>query len=254
MNIYLLAQSLILGLVQGLTEFLPVSSSAHLVILQEFFPIFKTNAISFDLVLHLGTLLALIIFFFKDFRKIITNKQLIINLLIATAITAILIFPFKNYIENVFQNGKLAGLMLIITAIILLFASFKKNNNLEILNPLKACFIGLGQALAVFPGISRSGTTISFGIFSGLKTDEAIKFSFLLALPIIFGASVLERSALFNMPKEIILPSIFGFLFSFIFGLIALRWLKKFISLTNKNLIYFALYCFLVGFFAIIVL
>lgn len=250
----LIIQSIILGIVQGLTEFLPVSSSAHLVIIQNFFPVFKNSAVVFDLILHLGTLLALIVFFFKDFKKILLNKELIINLLIATVITAIIAFPFKNIIEQSFQSIKFAGFMLILTAIILWLASKKRNNNDNEIKPIKAIIIGLGQALAVFPGISRSGITISCGIFSGLKIQEAIKFSFLLAIPTILGAVLIESKNIINISQELILPSIYGLVLSFIFGLIALKWLYKFLSINQKNLIYFALYCFLLGVLTIILL
>ncbi|NMB92229.1 MAG: undecaprenyl-diphosphate phosphatase [Parcubacteria group bacterium] len=253
MNI-LLFQAIILGLVQGLTEFLPISSSAHLVIMQEFFPIFKNSAVVFDLVLHLGSVLALLIFFLKDIKQILSSKKLIVNLILATIITVVIVFPFKSIIEKSFQNTKLAGLLLIITAIILFLASQRKNNNQEEINPKKAIVIGLGQALAVFPGISRSGTTISFGIFSGLKVKEAFQFSFLLAIPAILGASILETKNVINISPELILPSILGLLISFLVGLIALKWLFKFLSLNQRNLKYFAFYCLVVGILTMILL
>jgi len=248
----LIGLAVILGIIQGLTEFLPISSSGHLVILQSFFPQMQANAIAFDLILHLGTVSALIIYFFKDFKQILASKKLILNVILATALTAILVLPLQNLVENSFRNPKFAGLMLIVTGLILYLAGRKTNNNTEEVDYKKSCLIGLGQALAVLPGLSRSGTTISFGIFSGLKSKEAIRFSFLLAIPTILGASLLEIKELTSLSSIMSLPCIFGFFSSLIFGLIAIKWLMKILTLNQKNLIYFAVYCFAVGILTII--
>lgn len=250
----LVGLAVILGIIQGLTEFFPISSSGHLVILQSFFPQIQTQAVAFDLILHLGTASALIIYFFKDFKQIFTSKKLIFNLVLATALTVILVLPFNNLIESSFRSPKFAGLMLIVTGLILYLASRKTNNTDEEINYKKSALIGVGQALAVLPGLSRSGVTISFGIFSGLKPKEAIKFSFLLAIPTILGASLLEIKELENLSRVLTLPSLFGFFTSLICGLIAIKWLVKILILNQKNLIYFAIYCFTLGILTIILI
>ena len=248
----LIGLAIILGIIQGLTEFFPISSSGHLVILQSFFPQIQANAVAFDLILHLGTVSALIIYFFKDFKQILASKKLIFNLILASVITAILVLPFKDLVENSFKSPKLAGLMLVATGFILYLASRKTNNTDEEINYKKSVLIGVGQALAVLPGLSRSGTTISFGIFSGLKSKEAARFSFLLAIPTILGASLLEIKELANLPSVLTLPSLFGFFTSLICGLITIKWLVKILALNQRNLIYFAIYCFGVGILTII--
>jgi len=243
----LIFQSIFLGIVQGLTEFLPISSSAHLVFFQQFFPLIKEFAIQFDLIFHLGTLFALIVFFFKDLKEILKAKDLILNIIISTIISAILIFPFKNLVEKAFTNYKLAGLMLFLTSLFLFLASYKKNNLKEKISFKNSLIIGFFQAFAVLPGISRSGITISSGILSGLDSKIATKFSFLLAIPLIFGAFLLEIKDFSLISHHLIIPLIFGFFFSFLFGLISLKLLTKILSLNQKKLIYFALYCLIFG-------
>lgn len=254
----LIFQAIFLGIVQGLTEFLPISSSAHLVFFQELFPVLKENALQFDLILHLGTLLALLVFFFPKFKSLFlvcdrTQKKYFGKVVLAVAITAGLIYPFRNFIENIFKMPKLAGLMLIITALFLFFASKKKNNLKEEVGYKEALIIGASQALSVFPGISRSGITISTGILSGLKPKSAFDFSFLMAIPLILGASLVELSGFSFISKNLFLPAFFGFICSFTFGLIALKWLSKLMMFEGYKLIYFALYCLFFGFLIFLV-
>ncbi|MGC8880696.1 MAG: undecaprenyl-diphosphate phosphatase [Minisyncoccia bacterium] len=252
--INLIFQAIFLGIIQGLTEFLPISSSAHLVFFQEFFPSIKTNAFQFDLVLHLGTILALIIFFFKDFKDILFHSRpLILKIILAVFITAIIIFPFRNLIEKIFQVPKLAGLMLLITALILFLASRKKNNKKKEIGYKEAIVVGISQAFSALPGISRSGITISSGIFSNLDSKIAFNFSFLMTVPLILGASLVELKNFTLINNNLILPYLFGFVFSFVFGLIALRWLKKMLKLGNKSLFYFSLYCLIFGILIILI-
>lgn len=246
--INLIFQAIFLGIIQGLTEFLPISSSAHLVFFQEFFPQIKTNALQFDLILHLGTLFALIIFFFKDFKKLIFySRPLVFKVIVAVIITAIIIYPFKNSLETIFQAPKLAGLMLFITAGILFLASEKRNNDKEEVGYKETVVVGVSQALSVFPGISRSGITICSGILSGLNSKTAFNFSFLMAIPLILGASILELKDFSFLNSNLFLPYLFGFAFSFISGLIALKILKNLLKGENKNLLYFSLYCLFFG-------
>jgi len=240
-----------LGLAQGLTEFLPVSSSGHLVILGHFFPEVFSKPITFGVLLHLATLLALIFYFWRDWKKIISVK-LFLPVIIATIATVVFVFPLRPFIEDSFKNPKIAGAMLVITGFLLLFASLRKNNKEENINFKKAGFIGFIQGLAILPGISRSGATISAGIFSGLKSGTAAYFSFLIAVPAILAAVILEAKNLTNIPDNLAFPYVFGFFIAFLSGFFSLRFLIKLISLDQRKLIYFAYYCWLAGLTALI--
>lgn len=247
-------QSIFLGILQGLTEFLPVSSSAHLVIAQQFFPRLAESPLLLDIILHFGTLLALLVFFWQDIKKLFLEPKKLLPIIYATIITAIIAFPFKSLIEKAFSSPKFAGAMLIITAIILFFASQKKNNQKQEVDSKTAARIGFFQAIATLPGISRSGITISAGIFLGLETLVAFKFSFLLAIPTIAGAGILGLFDLNKTSNQLIWPYLFGFLCSFLAGLWALKFLMKKISSNQKNLLYFGLYCLFVGFLTLFIL
>ena len=268
-----------LGLVQGLTEFLPVSSSGHLVIIQHFLPLVNQQPVVLDLMLHLGSLLALLVYFFSKIKNIFIDKKLISSiisskarkkvlsearvlisskarnkvlsearvLILATIITVVIVFPFRKIVETSFSNLRFAGIMLIGTGIVLFLASRKKGNNKDKVGFKEAIMVGLGQALAVFPGISRSGLTISAGIGSGLKSNVATEFSFLLAIPLITGAAVLEIPKIISVSSGLLLIYFIGFLVSFFVSLFSLKLLMKILKLNQKNLVYFAYYCFLVG-------
>lgn len=250
----LILESSFLGILQGLTEFLPVSSSAHLVIAQQFFPRLAEEPLLLDIILHLGTLLALLVFFWRDIKKLFQEPKKLLPIVYATIITAIIAFPFKNLIEQTFSSPKFAGVMLIITAIILFFVSQKKNNQQQEIDTKKAIKIGLAQAIATLPGISRSGITIATGIFLGLETLVAFKFSFLLAIPTIASAAILELFDLRYASSQLMSSYFFGFLFAFLSGLWALKFLIKKVSLNQKNLFYFGLYCFFAGLFTLFIL
>jgi len=193
-----LLYTLILGLIQGITEFLPVSSSGHLLILEKLFGI-NNNIIIINLILHVGTVLSAIYFFKKDIIDIYRrqDKILIKNLTVAFVVTSIFGFLFKNIVEKVFiYSNSLIPLILgfMLTAILLFIISKSKDNKKEI-NDLKlidTIKIGLAQAVAIAPGISRSGMTYFMAIKSGIKNDDAFKFSFLLSIPTILAATFVE--------------------------------------------------------------
>lgn len=250
----LFIESSFLGILQGLTEFLPVSSSGHLVIAQQFFPRLAEQPLLLSIILHLGTLLALLVFFWSDIKKLFQWPKKILPIVYATIITAVIALPFKNLIEKAFSSPKFAGVMLIITAIILFFASQKKNNQQEEVDTKKAIKIGIAQALAILPGISRSGITIAAGIFLGLETLAAFKFSFLLAIPTIAGVGILELSDLRQTSRQLMVSYFFGFIFAFLSSLWALKFLIKKVSLNQKNLFYFAFYCLFAGLFTLFIL
>lgn len=250
----LIFESSFLGILQGLTEFLPVSSSAHLVIAQQFFPRLAEEPLLLDIILHFGTLLASLVFFWSDIKKLFQEPKKLLPIIYATIITVIIAYPFKNLIEKAFSSPKFAGAMLIITAVILFFASQKKNNQKQEVDTKTAVKIGFSQAIATLPGISRSGITISAGIFLGLETLVAFKFSFLLAIPTIAGAGILELFDLSRASSQLMTSYFWGFLFAFLSGLWALKFLIKKVSLNQKNLFYFALYCLFAGFLAIFII
>jgi len=204
-----------LGILQGLTEFLPISSSGHLVIAQHFFPQIGQQPLLLIVILHLGTLFALCVYFLKDIKDMLLSPRLALPILIATLITAILAMPFKDLIEMTFNSPVIASFMLIITGIMLFFAAKVKNNVDKNVNWKKAISIGIAQAAAVLPGISRSGTTISMGIYLGLKGETAGRFSFLIAIPAIFGAGILSLKDITFIPSGLLFPYFIGFLSSF---------------------------------------
>jgi len=249
----LIKEAIFLGCVQGFTEFLPVSSSGHLVIAQHFLPAIASQPVSLDIVLHLGTLLALILYFRKEWKKILSSPRIILMIAIASIITVLLVLPFRSQVENSFSNPRLASVMLMLTGVLLFSASGIQYNKKEMVHKKQAIIIGVFQALSVLPGISRSGATISAGIFSGLKSKTAVYFSFLTAIPVIFGAAALEASkGIEVIPSHLLLPYGVGFLVSLITGLLAIKWLMQIVSNNQKNLRYFAFYCLLLGLITVV--
>ena len=234
-------QSLILGAVQGLTEFLPVSSSGHLVLLEKFFSI-QDNLVLLNLILHLGTAFATIIFFWKDLLNIILKRDwnMVKNLFIALLTTTLLGFLIKNIVENIFiysSSIKPVLIGMIFTSIILFISTKfnKSRRDLSTLTIIESVKIGLVQAIAIVPGISRSGLTYFTTLQSGIKKEEAFKFSFLLAIPTIIGAAFVETVSNYGelMVNIQWLPLIIGLIISFIFGILGL-WIFKRVIKTSK--------------------
>ena len=221
-------QSIILGLIQGITEFIPVSSSAHLAIIEKFWGI--QVPVAFNMVLHVATLIAILIVFWKDIINIIKE-----------------FFSFKSLFKSFFTNLSIIGFALLITTFFLFMTKIKiKSKNLNFLNSV---FVGISQGLALIPGISRSGSTISTGLILGIPKEKAIKFSFLIAIPAIIGAMIFEF-------KELTLSNInfvyvlVGFLIALIISYIFLKLLIKIVQ--NQKLHYFAYYTLALGLFLII--
>jgi len=235
-------QPIILGIIQGLGEFLPISSTAHL-ILVPYFTGWKDPGLAFDVALHLGTLVALILFFWKDWIEIISKlvirdsrpdknykSNLFWLIVIATIPGIIFGLLFENKAETSFRNPLLIAFTLAAAGLILFlidkYADRKKNiNNI---NVWKSMAIGISQALAIIPGVSRSGATIATGRAIGLNRVDAARFSFLLSAPIIFGAAVLKLPKLFS--EGINLNIILGIIFSALSGYLAIKYLLKFLE------------------------
>ena len=242
-----------LGIIQGLTEFLPVSSSGHLVIFQTLLKI--PENIAFDTVLHLATALALIIYFWRDIWGLITLEEkgtslkMIWLLLIATIITGIIGFTFKDYFESLFSSVAAVGGFLILTGVVILLGEWlgKGRRILKDMNVWDALLIGLAQGCAIAPGLSRSGTTISASLARNLDRQLAAKFSFLLAIPAILGAGLLQSKAIIKAGTLGIgiWPLVLGFIAAFISGLIAIKLFMQMIQRTSIRI--FAYYCFAAG-------
>ncbi len=243
----MIVKSIILGIIQGLTEFLPVSSSGHLAILEKYFGI--TEPVVLATFLHLGTFLATLVFFFKPItallKGVFTGEKKSINYVLNIIVGSIPIIIFalllRTQIEQTFNNVILVSIFLGITGLVLIMTMVVRKNN-EQISIITAVIIGIAQMFATFPGISRSGMTISAGLFAKISPQESFKFSFLLSLPAILGANIFElrRVTVIANPLSILV----GMLCSFIFGLIALGILRQ---LVQKYFHLFGIYCLLVS-------
>lgn len=235
--------AILLGIVQGLTEFLPISSSGHLVLLGQIF-ILPENNILFFILLHLATLIAVIIVFNKAILDLIKHpfSKKSFMLILATTVTLILALLFNDFFENAF-SGAFLYISFFVTAIFLLIAEWvgKSNKQPKDISFKNAFIIGVFQGFAILPGISRSGATISSAIVQGIDKNKAAEFSFLLSAPIILASFIWELLKVKESAVEIyILPTIFGFLFAVIFGIIAIKIMLKVIQKVNYK--YFSFY------------
>ena len=242
----------ILGCIQGLTEFLPISSSGHLVLFKDIFNMFMDSRMEVEIFLHFGTMLSIIFYY----RNIISdffgnllyslNQQhnmllLIILGCIPISITGII---YKDYIASSLWSIKILPYTYFFISIIL-FLSKYSNNNKEI-GYKHACIIGIAQTLALLPGISRSGITIGIMLILGIKRKEAVDFSFLMAIPLILGASIIGIDySIFDYSANNLFLILFGMLISFLFGLLALNVLTRLV-LINK-MWFFSIYCLLLS-------
>lgn len=248
-------QSIILGLVQGLTEFIPISSSGHLVLVRKIFG-FRDQGLAFDAVLHLGTLLAVILYFKKDWVEILKEsskkKKLFWQIIIATIPAAIAGFLFEDLVTSFFRDILWVATFFILVGFIFLLAERYydlkiKKKELDHLTWKDSLIIGIAQIFALLPGISRSGVTITAGMFRFLRRTEAARFSFLMSTLIIFGAGIKSAIDLFasfefqNEKLEIIL----GFVTSFLAGYFSIKFLMNFLK--NHRLYIFSVYLFVVG-------
>ncbi|MCE5194636.1 MAG: undecaprenyl-diphosphatase UppP [Nitrospiraceae bacterium] len=232
-------EAIILGIIQGATEFLPVSSTAHLILLPWFFNWSgEVNTLTFDVALHAGTLLALLACFYKDWVEIFSNnRKLLLLLVIGTIPAAILGLLFHHQIENNLRLPAIIAATLIIFAIIMLISEkFRGEKDVKQISLKDAVIIGLCQAIALIPGVSRSGITISAGLFSGMKRDEAARFSFLLSTPAVFGATLLEGKKLVASPDNYDLKLfIVGLAVSAIAGFAVIKFLMHFFRKHTLN-------------------
>ena len=266
-------QALFLGLLQGLTEYLPVSSSGHLAICQALFGLDDGSSnLAFTVLLHVATVCSTLVILWKEivwiFKDLFTKQswtsykglnggtKYAINILVSMIPVAIVGFFFKDKVEEVFGSGLLiVGIMLLVTAALLAFSYYAKPRQKEEISAPHAFVIGIAQACAVMPGLSRSGSTIATGLLLGNKKEKLAQFSFLMVIPPILGEALLDvkdvievgfSEAMYGISP---LAAIVGFLAAFVAGCFACKWM---ISIVKKGkLIWFAVYCAIVGLLAI---
>lgn len=269
-------EAIILGIIQGLTEFLPVSSSGHLVLLQRLFGL-KEAELFFDVCVHLGTLLAVLVVFRQEIINIIAailrlfsatappgpilqkiesdaDLKMALLIIIGSIPTAILGFLFRGIADWLFASAFIAGLMLMVTGLLLWLTRWSATGfgqtGIDRLTPRKALIIGIVQGLAIIPGISRSGSTISIGLLLGIRREMAARYSFLLSIPAIIGAGLLSLKEGLSGSGPTIHIALLGAFAAALVGYGALKSLLHVVK--NGRLHWFAPYCWLVGIIAIV--
>lgn len=239
----------LLGAIQGLTEFLPVSSSAHLAIMQSLIPSFSQPGLLFDVLIHLGTTLAVLIYFRRTLLKI--SLQEMVLLALATLPAVIIGFLFRDILAGMFQDTKSIGWQLVVTGVLNFFVVSSLTKSKRI-NGLDALLMGVAQAIAIVPGISRSGATIFTGVKLGIDKKRVAEFSFLMSIPAILGANALEIYSNRAELGAIDMSYFAGFLAAFIVGFLSIGFLMKIIS--ERGYVVFAVYCIILGLITALVL
>lgn len=237
--------SIILGVVQGITEFLPISSSGHLIITREILGVSQEGGLAFDAILQLATACAVILYFRKDILDLVLNvfkgfkdsskNKLTLYLIIGTIPALVLGLLLNDFMETTFRSTSIVAMTLILGSFVMWFADhyFKKRKSEKPLTTISSFIVGLFQSLALLPGMSRSGMTISGGYFVGLSKEQAVRFSFLLSIPIIAGSGLLQLLHIIKNPALIsggFTTLLFGFISAFIFGWFAIDFLLKYLK------------------------
>ncbi len=254
---------IILGILQGFTEPLPISSSGHVYILRSILDVGELTDLSFEIIVNFGSLLAILIIYFKDIKKLVINffkyfktkneetrndHKYCWLIVLGVIPIGIVGFLFKSQIENSLNSTKIIGVSFLITALFLyLVRNIQGKKEDKDLTWKDALIIGLVQIIAVIPGISRSGSTLIAALFCNIKRSNALKYSFMLYIPISIGTTLLGIKDLITMPNlnEMILPYGLGFISSFIVSYFTLKW---FMNVVKKGkFIYFSIYCLILG-------
>ncbi len=261
-----LIKAIVLGIIQGLSEFLPISSSGHLVIFSDLLK-FADKGLAFDVFVHFGTLVAVVVVFWRDiWRMVVTlpgipallarkmeitseddqHRALAVFIIVGSIPAAVIGILFEDTIEQVFHSPVFALSMLLVTAAILWSSRYPRERQ-EFMTTRQALGIGFAQAFAIIPGISRSGSTIVTGLWMGINRELAARFSFLMSVPVIFGATLLKFKDLLHSPPPAsqIVNLIGGTLAAALSGYFAIIWLLDIVK--KKRLEYFAYYCAAVG-------
>lgn len=252
------AQALLLGLIQGVTEFLPVSSDGHLAIAQHFLPGFEQPGILFDVLLHVGTLFAILLYFRQEVALLLASPfrngeealryRRLLGLIVAGSIpTAVLGLAFKHSIEALYDNMTVVALMLLLNGTLLFLAERFRHGNRkeEKLTLADALLTGAAQGAAILPGLSRSGSTIAALLMKGVDGETAVRFSFLLGLPAIAGAALLSLMDLNRVPGADFPLYLGGIAVSFFVGICCIHLLLRLVR--QRRLSGFAFYCWLAG-------
>lgn len=269
-----LIQAILMGIVQGLSEFLPISSSAHLVFTSNFYKVFKgieiaeqsSQEVFFDIMLHLGTLIAVLIFFRKDIWVILQamwnalktrdfsdlNARVGFFILLGTFVTVLIAYPLHEVAEALIYLPFVVGILLIITGGVLFLSEYlsKKAPKKSEVDLKTAVLMSIAQGLAALPGFSRSGLTIATGLFCGLDRTSAARFSFLLSIPIILGASMVYPIIKLDLSELLTynwVEIIVGTVVSGLVGYLCIKYFLKFVS--NFSLNIFGIYCVITGIF-----
>lgn len=252
-------QALVLGLLQGLTEYLPVSSSGHLTIGSYLFGLNGEDNLAFTVVVHVATVFSTLVVLWKEIDWILKGlfkfkmndeTKYFINILISMIPVGIVGVFFKDQVEEVFGSGLLiVGCMLLVTAALLVFSYYARPRQRENISPFHAFIIGLAQAVAVLPGLSRSGSTIATGLLLGNKKEKLAQFSFLMVIPPILGEALLDVVKGLKGEEAFggidALPLIVGFVAAFVSGCVACKWM---INIVKKGkLVWFGVYCAIAG-------
>ena len=271
-------QAIILGIVQGLTEFLPVSSSGHLAIIQNLFHINTDGGLLFDVLLHIGTLIAIFLVFWKDIVKLVIEffgiigdffrrfsdpdlivlssayRKFVLLIIVSTIPTGILGYVGRHFVAYASSTLIIPGIGLIITAILLFICDRigDGRNGIKKISYLNAFEIGMAQGMATIPGISRSGATISVGLMLGIKKETAVKYSFIMSIPAVIGAAVLEikDAGGTTVTVSTVVAYVVGMIVSAVVGYFAIRFMIGVVR--RKRYIYFSIYCMVMGLVAII--
>ena len=265
-------QALILGIIQGLTEYLPVSSSGHLQIGQHLLGVEEVGGLTFDIVVHVATVLSTLVVLWKEVTWIFkglfkwdgqlnAEQKYALNIIVSMIPIGIVGLFFKDYVDAIFEGSlTIVGVCLLVTSFLLALTHFYRPQEREHISPLHAFIIGIAQSIAVLPGLSRSGSTIATGLLLGNSRKTLAQFSFLMVIPPILGEALLDF-------KHIVAPSaeylaehgasapipmtalVVGFLAAFVSGCFACKWMINFVK--QCKLIYFAIYCAIAGVLAI---
>jgi undecaprenyl-diphosphatase len=242
---------IVLGIIQGLTEFFPVSSSGHLVIFGHLLGITE-GEVAITVVLHLGTILAVVVFFFRDILKLVRDLKLTGYVLLVTVITGIIGIAGKDFFEGLFKSPRMVSTALVVTGVILVLTRKLSGSKRNALNIRDALTLGIAQSIAIIPGISRSGMTVSSLLFRKLDWETSFRFSFIASIPAVLGAAVLKAKDIDFSLQSAGGNLAAGFIFSFLSGLLALRLLKGIMARAKWH--YFGYYCFVAGIAALILI
>ncbi len=263
-------EAVVLGLLQGLAEFLPISSSGHLALAQSLFGVEADKVLLFAVLLHLGTLIAVFVVYWKDLWELIVElcvtikdlctgkglrleerpvRKLGVMIIVATIPTAVIGLLFNDFFEGLYSSMVAVGIGFLITGVLMFLAEKMGSVNRDIrkMNCRNALFIGVLQGIAIYPGISRSGSTLVGGLTTGLKREFAVKFAFLISIPSILGSVVLEAPKALegDLDTALLGPILAGMLVAAVSGYFAIKTMIRIVS--NKKLSYFSYYVWILG-------